>query len=129
MPAVVSVPATLYPMKQAPFLPARHLTTAGRLCGRTGGGAAATCRILVRPRRTPRPYYDDGPLAQAVEHLTFNQRVAGSSPARLTIRSGFLDSRARRRLRSRARIKCVERRWPSVSPSSSLAQDTALSRR
>ena len=29
---------------------------------------------------TPR----SGPLAQVVEHLTFNQRVAGSSPARLT---------------------------------------------
>src|SRR5437899_2140147 len=27
----------------------------------------------------------DGPLAQAVEHLPFKQRVAGSSPARLTI--------------------------------------------
>ena len=26
-----------------------------------------------------------GPVAQSVEHLTFNQRVAGSSPARLTI--------------------------------------------
>jgi hypothetical protein len=41
------------------------------------------------------------PLAQAVEHLPFKQRVAGSNPARLTI----------------------------VSPSSSLAQDTGLSRR
>ena len=29
----------------------------------------------------------DGPLAQAVEHLPFKQRVAGSSPARLTIDS------------------------------------------
>src|SRR5260370_42010757 len=27
---------------------------------------------------------DLGPVAQLVEHLTFNQRVAGSSPARLT---------------------------------------------
>ena len=41
------------------------------------------------------------PLAQAVEHLPFKQRVAGSNPARLTI----------------------------PSPSSSLAQDTGLSRR
>jgi hypothetical protein len=41
------------------------------------------------------------PLAQAVEHLPFKQRVAGSNPARLTI----------------------------ASPSSSLAQDTGLSRR
>ena len=41
------------------------------------------------------------PLAQAVEHLPFKQRVAGSNPARLT----------------------------STSPSSSLAQDTGLSRR
>jgi hypothetical protein len=41
------------------------------------------------------------PLAQAVEHLPFKQRVAGSNPARLT----------------------------STSPSSSSAQDTGLSRR
>jgi addiction module HigA family antidote len=41
------------------------------------------------------------PLAQAVEHLPFKQRVAGSNPARLT----------------------------TMSPSSSLAQDTGLSRR
>jgi hypothetical protein len=27
----------------------------------------------------------DGPLAQVVEQLAFNQRVAGSSPARLTL--------------------------------------------
>jgi hypothetical protein len=26
-----------------------------------------------------------GPVAQLVEHVTFNHRVAGSSPARLTI--------------------------------------------
>jgi hypothetical protein len=41
------------------------------------------------------------PLAQAVEHLPFKQRVAGSNPARLT----------------------------NTSPSSSSAQDTGLSRR
>jgi hypothetical protein len=40
------------------------------------------------------------PLAQSVEHLTFNQVVVGSTPTRLT-----------------------------MSPSSSPAQDTALSRR
>src|ERR1019366_4981950 len=28
-----------------------------------------------------------GPVAQLVEHVTFNHRVAGSSPARLTIES------------------------------------------
>jgi hypothetical protein len=27
----------------------------------------------------------DGPLAQLVEQLTLNQRVAGSSPSRITI--------------------------------------------
>jgi hypothetical protein len=30
-----------------------------------------------------------GPLAQLVEHLTFNQGVAGSIPAWLTIYQGF----------------------------------------
>jgi hypothetical protein len=30
------------------------------------------------------------PLAQLVEHLTFNQGVAGPSPARLTILSSYL---------------------------------------
>ena len=29
----------------------------------------------------------DGPLAQLVEQLTLNQRVAGSNPARLTIKN------------------------------------------
>ena len=49
-----------------------------------------------------------GPLAQLVEHLTFNQVVEGSIPSRLI--SSFL-------------LKT----WKS--PSSSLAQDTGLSRR
>ena len=31
------------------------------------------------------PLEPDGPLAQVVEQLAFNQRVAGSSPARLTL--------------------------------------------
>ena len=56
---------------------------------------------------SPFAYY--GPLAQLVEHLTFNQVVEGSIPSRLT----FLN------------LSCV----PKKSPSSSLAQDTALSRR
>jgi hypothetical protein len=32
-------------------------------------------------------FISDGPLAQVVEQLAFNQRVAGSSPARLTSNS------------------------------------------
>ena len=55
---------------------------------------------------SPFDYY--GPLAQLVEHLTFNQVVEGSIPSRLI--SFFLF-----------------KTWKS--PSSSLAQDTALSRR
>ena len=31
------------------------------------------------------------PLAQSVEHLTFNQRVAGSNPAWLTISAGVAE--------------------------------------
>ena len=34
---------------------------------------------------------EDGPLAQLVEQLTFNQWVAGSNPARLTILPLLLD--------------------------------------
>ena len=34
---------------------------------------------IIHPRET------QGPIAQLVEQLTLNQRVAGSSPARLTI--------------------------------------------
>jgi hypothetical protein len=34
-------------------------------------------RLALIPR-------EDGPLAQSAEHLPFKQRVAGSSPARLT---------------------------------------------
>ena len=56
---------------------------------------------------SPFAYY--GPLAQLVEHLTFNQVVEGSIPSRLT----FL----------------ILWYFPKKSPSSSLAQDTALSRR
>jgi hypothetical protein len=48
----------------------------------------SSVRTSGSSRRTPGPSVvysrEDGPLAQAVEHLTFNQRVAGSSPARLT---------------------------------------------
>ena len=34
---------------------------------------------------TDAEYFADGPLAQLVEHLTFNQGVAGPIPARPTI--------------------------------------------
>jgi hypothetical protein len=33
-----------------------------------------------------------GPLAQLVEQLTFNQRVAGSNPARLTTKATTVDN-------------------------------------
>ena len=43
--------------------------------------------------RIPRPFAPvhgrKDPVAQSVEHLTFNQRVAGSNPARVTIFSAF----------------------------------------
>ena len=53
------------------------------------------------------PFAHYGPLAQLVEHLTFNQVVEGSIPSRLTFLLIFTEK----------------------SPSSSLAQDTGLSRR
>ena len=46
------------------------------VCERWIGNEANTSRITWR-----------GPLAQLVEQLTLNQRVAGSSPARLTLNS------------------------------------------
>ena len=55
---------------------------------------------------SPFAYY--GPLAQLVEHLTFNQVVEGSIPSRLISLFPY-------------------KNWKS--PSSSLAQDTGLSRR
>ena len=39
------------------------------------------------------PLEPDGTLAQVVEQLAFNQRVAGSSPARLTLNSISYDWR------------------------------------
>ena len=41
-------------------------------------------QAMERRPRFRSPSYSRGPVAQVVEHLTFNQRVAGSSPARLT---------------------------------------------
>lgn len=52
------------------------------------------------------------PLAQAVEQLPFKQRVAGSSPARLILGAALTPTGG-----------------SIVSLSSSLAQDTGLSRR
>ena len=39
------------------------------------------------------PAYKYGPLAQVVEHLTFNQVVAGSSPASLSVNRNAVDQR------------------------------------
>ena len=63
--------------------------------------SSATFIDLPRQSRYEIVLVPSEPLAQAVEHLPFKQRVAGSNPARLI----------------------------STSPSSSLAQDTGLSRR
>ncbi len=41
--------------------------------------------MLDRHALTPYSRRHDGPVAQLVEHVTFNHVVAGSSPARLTI--------------------------------------------
>ncbi len=41
------------------------------------------CDSCIMPRFLP------GPLAQSVEHLTFNQVVEGSNPSRPTIFSAF----------------------------------------
>jgi hypothetical protein len=45
--------------------------------------------VSVRLRETRHAIHPLGPVAQLVEHVTFNHRVAGSSPARLTIVNYF----------------------------------------
>ena len=62
------------------------------LTERASPGARASRRGVLRARRAPidrprhRPYTPLGePVAQMVEHLTFNQVVVGSSPTGLTI--------------------------------------------
>src|SRR5579862_4888617 len=59
----------------------RCVAPLAQLCGTawTGQGASAIGALL--PGNAPR----DGPIAQVVEQLTLNQRVAGSSPAGPTI--------------------------------------------
>ena len=54
---------------------------AGLAQTRLGDGARVTIEVS---RHCP-----NGPVAQLVEHRTFNAVVAGSSPARLTILSSF----------------------------------------
>jgi hypothetical protein len=58
------------------------------------GGRARVHAFAIDPS-TRRFYTRPGePVAQMVEHLTFNQVVLGSSPSGLTKRVVFLDKRA-----------------------------------
>ena len=65
---------------------------------------------------------DFGPLAQLVEQRPFKPRVAGSNPARLTFYRKHAAAEGRKKARFAALVTLA-------SPSSSLAQDTGLSRR
>jgi hypothetical protein len=48
-------------------------------------------RALTRCDEAPtKRFLGDGPVAQLVEHVTFNHVVAGSNPARLTIHASGL---------------------------------------
>ena len=62
--------------------------------------------MVPRLRRAPavRPYE---PVAQVVEQLTFNQRVAGSSPAGLTNKIKELDEDYRNHRPRKTAIKTV----------------------
>ena len=87
-------------------------------CAGHGGGARAA--VLIRGQRPARPWacaaqhlsfgtksvhcaLPHGPLAQSVEQLAFNQLVAGSNPARPTIRWRW----ARRRSPVPAACRCA----------------------
>jgi len=50
------------------------------------GGAEHARDVILKQK-----FFLDGPVAQLVEHRTFNAVVAGSSPARLTIPFYFED--------------------------------------
>jgi hypothetical protein len=63
-----------------------------------------------------------GPVAQSVEHLTFNQRVAGSSPARLTILSSVFPTSS---LCEATRILFPLRRSKKTAPHCQLVSDVA----
>jgi hypothetical protein len=60
------------------------------MVSRRKGGRRGVCYRELSPSHEARLCADRniGPVAQSVEHLTFNQRVAGSSPARLTNKIG-----------------------------------------
>ena len=64
------------------FAPVLSLTTIERQRNYKSGGAPP---LLDFPFSQPIILSRYGPIAQLVEQLTLNQRVAGSSPARLTI--------------------------------------------
>ena len=73
------------------------------LLGRSQVGKAPDFDSGMRWFESSRPSHYD-PLAQSVEHLTFNQGVVGSSPTWVTI---FISSRAwRNGRRGRLRICC-----------------------
>ena len=65
---------------------------------RDAGIIAIGCMVILRVRRCflfhalcrKQEFYNREPVAQLVEHRTFNAVVAGSSPARLTIISLLL---------------------------------------
>ena len=83
-----------------------------------GPGLALGALTPTGPGATIVPPY--GPLAQLVEHRTFNPRVAGSSPARLILYGpvlrGFLvllsrDRGARGPEPARKFTECTRRSW------------------
>lgn len=109
------------PEQDSRNLPARHLRRSGvahsrhnglRIAGRSHSTPRADKdlkiydnRASIRKRRLqgPADYRDFAPLAQSVEHLTFNQVVVGSIPTGRTIHSGHfatVDWSPRRQSRS-----------------------------
>jgi hypothetical protein len=67
----------------------KRAANAGRGVDRNRGVAGGLCRYanltIQAGRRLPVFDHTQEPVAQLVEHRTFNAVVAGSSPARLTI--------------------------------------------
>ena len=70
--------------------------------------------VLLKDILTTHSYNE--PLAQLVEHLTFNQRVEGSSPSWLTILLTYFNGPLVKRLRHRPFTAVTRVRIPYGSP-------------
>ena len=111
-------------------MPVKRRTAHGRIAFAFKPGVRQAVFPIDRPAPAPYvprvptgpvcPLAGDGPLAQSVEQLTFNQWVAGSNPARLTIPARKSGLQKRRIPESRSSLSAASKSggFPAVgSPS------------